>query len=141
MPSLISCKRLRGRMRDDMGSTELWTIGHSTRSIDEFIETLKTFRIQLLVDVRSRTSIAKIWQRLSLTRASNICIFPNLAAGAAPAPIRTIWLGATNLFAAMLITWRAKTFGRELCGCSISRARVGPRLCALRRFGGAAIAA
>ena len=53
MLSLISCKRLRGRMRDDMGSAELWTIGHSTRSIDEFIETLKTFRIQLLVDVRS----------------------------------------------------------------------------------------
>ena len=32
---------------------KLWTIGHSTRSIDEFIEALKSFEIQTLVDVRS----------------------------------------------------------------------------------------
>ena len=32
---------------------KLWTIGHSTRSIDEFIEALKSFAIQTLVDVRS----------------------------------------------------------------------------------------
>jgi len=31
----------------------LWTIGHSTRSIDEFIEALKFFEIQTLADVRS----------------------------------------------------------------------------------------
>ena len=29
------------------------TIGHSTRSLDEFIEILQSFRIELLVDVRS----------------------------------------------------------------------------------------
>ena len=29
------------------------TIGHSTRSIDEFIEILKSFQIEILVDVRS----------------------------------------------------------------------------------------
>src|SRR6266699_6179501 len=32
---------------------DLWTIGHSTRSIEEFIEALESFRMQLLVDVRS----------------------------------------------------------------------------------------
>src|SRR5437899_11235116 len=32
---------------------KLWTIGHSTRSIDEFIEALKFFEIQTLADVRS----------------------------------------------------------------------------------------
>jgi uncharacterized protein (DUF488 family) len=32
---------------------KLWTIGHSTRSIDEFIEALKSFEIQTLADVRS----------------------------------------------------------------------------------------
>ena len=32
---------------------KLWTIGHSTRSIDEFIEALKSFEIQALADVRS----------------------------------------------------------------------------------------
>lgn len=31
---------------------EVWTIGHSTRTIDEFIEMLKSFDIELLVDVR-----------------------------------------------------------------------------------------
>lgn len=32
--------------------SELWTIGHSTRPIEEFIELLQTHGIQILVDVR-----------------------------------------------------------------------------------------
>src|SRR5438045_7752623 len=31
----------------------LWTIGHSTLSIEEFLNKLKSFEIQLLADVRS----------------------------------------------------------------------------------------
>lgn len=31
----------------------IWTIGHSTRSLEEFLHLLKTFDIQLLMDVRS----------------------------------------------------------------------------------------
>lgn len=31
----------------------LWTVGHSTRPLEEFIETLKSFEISVLVDVRS----------------------------------------------------------------------------------------
>jgi uncharacterized protein (DUF488 family) len=31
----------------------IWTIGHSTRSIDEFMGMLKSFSVELLVDVRS----------------------------------------------------------------------------------------
>jgi uncharacterized protein (DUF488 family) len=31
---------------------ELWTIGHSTRAVDELVLTLQTERIELLVDVR-----------------------------------------------------------------------------------------
>ncbi len=31
----------------------IWTIGHSTRDLDEFIHLLKTFEIELLMDVRS----------------------------------------------------------------------------------------
>ena len=34
-------------------SQTLWSIGHSTRPIDEFIELLKTHRILQLIDVRS----------------------------------------------------------------------------------------
>ena len=30
----------------------IWTIGHSTRSLEEFLHLLKTFKIELLVDVR-----------------------------------------------------------------------------------------
>jgi uncharacterized protein (DUF488 family) len=32
---------------------ELWTVGHSTRPLEEFIETLKSFEVSVLVDVRS----------------------------------------------------------------------------------------
>src|ERR1041385_128552 len=35
------------------GTLLVWTIGHSTRSIDEFIAILKSFSIETLVDVRS----------------------------------------------------------------------------------------
>jgi uncharacterized protein (DUF488 family) len=31
---------------------QIWTIGHSTRSMDEFIEILKGAQIELIVDVR-----------------------------------------------------------------------------------------
>ncbi|HLV42217.1 MAG TPA: DUF488 domain-containing protein [Brumimicrobium sp.] len=30
----------------------IWTIGHSTRSLEEFVELLKSFNIELLVDIR-----------------------------------------------------------------------------------------
>lgn len=30
----------------------IWTIGHSTRSLDEFLELLNSFKIEILVDVR-----------------------------------------------------------------------------------------
>lgn len=32
---------------------EVWTIGHSTRTLEYFVEMLKSFDIQLLVDIRS----------------------------------------------------------------------------------------
>ena len=35
-----------------MAHNTIWTIGHSTRTLDEFILLLKSFDIQLLVDVR-----------------------------------------------------------------------------------------
>jgi uncharacterized protein (DUF488 family) len=37
----------------DESQLAIWTIGHSTRSIDEFIGILKSFDIEVLVDVRS----------------------------------------------------------------------------------------
>jgi uncharacterized protein (DUF488 family) len=32
---------------------ELWTVGHSTRPLEEFIELLRSFQIRVLIDVRS----------------------------------------------------------------------------------------
>jgi uncharacterized protein (DUF488 family) len=40
-------------------SIQVWTIGHSTRSIDDFIEALASQRIKTLVDVRSFPSSRK----------------------------------------------------------------------------------
>ena len=36
-----------------MNQVSVFTIGHSTRSIDEFIEMLKSFRMKLVLDVRT----------------------------------------------------------------------------------------
>ena len=32
---------------------EIWTIGHSTRSIDDFLSILKSFQIEVLIDIRT----------------------------------------------------------------------------------------
>ena len=39
-------------MKDKTGVT-LWTVGHSTRSIEDFVAILKSFDLQVLIDVRS----------------------------------------------------------------------------------------
>ena len=36
-----------------MNQMSIWTIGHSTRTIDEFIALLQSFQIELVVDIRS----------------------------------------------------------------------------------------
>ena len=38
--------------RERGGVLSIWTIGHSTRSIDEFVDLLREFEIRVLVDVR-----------------------------------------------------------------------------------------
>ncbi|MFL5620964.1 MAG: DUF488 family protein [Gemmatimonadaceae bacterium] len=39
-------------MTEDSTTWEVWTIGHSTRSIEDFVLTLESARIELVVDVR-----------------------------------------------------------------------------------------
>lgn len=39
--------------KDEPGSAPIFTVGHSTRTIEEFVELLRVGRVQLLVDVRS----------------------------------------------------------------------------------------
>lgn len=40
-------------MEDIRHNKNIWTIGHSTRSIDEFIAMLESFNIELVTDIRS----------------------------------------------------------------------------------------
>src|SRR5215467_688152 len=40
-------------MMEDPQKEIIWTVGHSTRGIDQFIAMLKSFHIELLADVRS----------------------------------------------------------------------------------------
>ena len=37
----------------DINQKEVWTIGHSTRTLEHFIDMLQSFNIELLVDIRS----------------------------------------------------------------------------------------
>src|SRR6266404_1635587 len=55
---------------------ELWTVGHSTRSIEDFVEALRSFEIKVLADVRSYPGSKRYPQfnqenlRASLTEAA-----------------------------------------------------------------------
>ena len=51
--AVASLEFSRTRIAMAHNQLKLWTIGHSTRSIDEFIEALKSFEIRTLADVRS----------------------------------------------------------------------------------------
>jgi uncharacterized protein (DUF488 family) len=57
--TLINRGRLQQRIKIVMAESNrnipsnIWTLGHSTRSIEEFIEILKSFDIETLADVRS----------------------------------------------------------------------------------------
>lgn len=44
---------MKDTMIESGQSTTIWTIGHSTRPLEEFIGMLKAFQIELLVDIRS----------------------------------------------------------------------------------------
>ena len=40
-------------MKETEKIKKIWTIGHSTRTLDEFIDMLKSFQIELVADIRS----------------------------------------------------------------------------------------
>ena len=42
-------------------SPKVWTIGHSNRTITEFISLLKTVNIQIVIDVRSKPRSRFYW--------------------------------------------------------------------------------
>lgn len=50
--AIIECSRERHLLNPGMSHT-VWTIGHSTRSLDEFIELLRIYDVHAIADVRS----------------------------------------------------------------------------------------
>src|SRR5207249_4233449 len=50
---LVTCTSRPVRLVMRKPKLEVWTIGHSTHPLEEFIETLRSFDLKLLVDVRS----------------------------------------------------------------------------------------
>ena len=97
----------------------IWTIGHSTRPIEEFLGLLTAAGIQTIADVRSFPGSRKYPQygkeSLAATLAntrSAITGCRRWAAVVALRPIRPIRRGATPRFEAMPITCRARNSRR-----------------------------
>src|SRR3569833_2528839 len=93
----------------------LWTIGHSTRTLDDFLGLLVRHEITALVDVR-RFAASRKYPHFnhdaldtSLARAG-IEYVPLPALGRRPTAATPS--GATPRFAAMPITWRLRNFTR-----------------------------
>ena len=40
-------------MKSDTGNKTVWTIGHSTRTLEELVQMLNSFKIELVADIRS----------------------------------------------------------------------------------------
>src|SRR6266542_1727199 len=134
--------------RSDNAETTLWTVGHSTRSAQEFHEILVANRIEALVDVRSFPALADIH---SSTRSSSPAVWtplaysiptvPNWAVGVGPILTQRTQLGRMLLFERMQITCKAKNSNRELRSCLSSPGKSGPHSCVPRPSGGDAIEA
>jgi hypothetical protein len=112
----------------------IWTIGHSTRGIDEFISLLKENQIKLLVDVRAFPGSKRYPQFNKDALADSLKAhgiryeyFPEL--------------GATHRSADTPITWRRSNSSRESSACSaLLPEPVHPPSCARKQSGGVAIA-
>lgn len=126
----------------------VWTVGHSTRVAADFIQILKIHQINKLVDVRSfldrgdtPSSTAQSCLNLLLVAEFAITTCQLLGADAGRRPIRRILRGGIRHFVRMPITWKQWSSNWDLNNWLNSRARTGLRLCVLRRYGGAVIAA
>ena len=126
---------------------KIWTIGHSTRSIEDFISLLKKNEIKLLADVRSLPGSKRYPQfnREALAESLNAHgiryeHFPELGGRRKPnADSRnTAWRNMSFRGYADYMEQNNST--KVSSASSLSLARRGlPRLCAQKRFGGAVI--
>jgi hypothetical protein len=122
-------------------------IGHSTRSIDDFVSLLEEHGIKLLADVRSLPGSKRYPQfnketlAESLTRMEFVTnIFLSWADDENRRLTRATQRGATLHFAVTRITWGRSNFRKVPSVFSLSQARPGlPQSCAQKRCGGVVI--
>ena len=110
----------------------IWTIGHSTRAIDEFISLLKENEIKLLVDVRAWPGSKRYPQFNKDALAESLNAhgiryehFLSWAANENPSQTRATLRGATHHSAVMPITWRRSNSKKESSDCSTLQSRSG----------------
>src|SRR5690606_3579765 len=111
----------------------LWSIGHSTRPLDELVAMLHEAGVVVLADVRRYPG--------SRRPRSGSPPCPTWAAGAQRGPTPPTPHGATPASAAMPTTWTPPATSARAIGSRRSPANTAPRSCAPRPPGGAATAA
>jgi uncharacterized protein (DUF488 family) len=91
----------------------IWTVGHSTRTIDEFISLLKENEIKMLADVRAWPGSKRYPQFNKDALAESLTAdeiryehFQSWAANEKPNQTRATLRGATRRSADTPITWR-----------------------------------
>ncbi len=101
----------------------VFTIGHSTRELAEFIHLLKTYGVTKIADVRTvpRSRHNPQFNRETLPdalKAASIGLstFRDSVVYATPASIRAIWLGATRRSAASRTTCRPMSLRKTWSG-------------------------
>src|SRR6478672_8249059 len=103
----------------------IWTIGHSTRTIEKFISLLEEHGIKSLADVRLLPGSKRYPQFNKETLADSLSkpesatnIFPSLVAEENQGRIPPIQPGAMNHFAVTPITWKQKSSTKVLSAFS-----------------------
>ena len=102
----------------------VWTIGHSTRTLDRFLDLLSVNAIEVLADVR-RFPASRKYPHFDQDALRNSLLgvgveyapLPELAVDGDHARIRTTLLGAVNHSVATRTIWRPKGFAWESSDC------------------------
>ncbi len=91
---------------------QIWTIGHSTCSFEEFLALLQRFEIKQLADVRSFPG----WRKFPQFNSENLAdaLFASWADDAKLIPTRKMLAGVISVFALMRITWKRRNSQLEL---------------------------
>ena len=90
----------------------IWTIGHSTRPLEEFVAILHSFNIDLIADIRSYPGSRRFPQfnKETLEASFQYVHLKDLGGGEKRIRIQKILVGGILLFEAMPIIWKQPFF-------------------------------